>query len=281
MVSVIIPVYNEEKTISDCLDSLSQQSYQSIEIIVVDDGSKDNSKIKIQNAKIQLKIKNLKILSQMHFGPGIARNLGAKHAKGEILVFVDADMIFDKDFVRKLVAPIIEKKSKGTFTKEEYVSNWDNIWARCWNYNQGIGSNRRIPQDYPNKSPVFRAILKSEFNKVEGFDNIGFTDDWTLSRKLGFKADLAPGAICYHRNPEDLQEVYSQARWIGKNEFISGTIFRRLFNLLSYNFIPQWIRGVWLSIEHKQPLFLVFQSIYCLAVQLSIIGSFLPQSKNK
>ena len=85
-VSVIIPVYNEEKVIGDCLDSLAKQTYKDLEIIVVDDGSTDNtfgviSKFQTPNYKLQ-------ILKQHHLGPGIARNLGAKHATGQTLVFV-------------------------------------------------------------------------------------------------------------------------------------------------------------------------------------------------
>src|SRR3972149_5566353 len=99
-ISVIIPTYNETSVIGECLRSLSKQSYKDFEIIVVDDGSTDStfqsaSKFQIPNSKFQ-------ILHGEHLGAGAARNLGASHAKGEILVFVDADMTFDRDFLRNL-----------------------------------------------------------------------------------------------------------------------------------------------------------------------------------
>src|SRR3989344_8477717 len=127
-VSVIIPVYNEEKVIQYCLESLKNQTFRDMEIIVVDDGSTDRT---------QELVKGVMLLIQDHKGPGEARNFGAKQAKGEILVFVDADMTFDKDFIKELIKPIITEKSKGTFSKDEKVSNWDNIWAKCWNINEG------------------------------------------------------------------------------------------------------------------------------------------------
>ena len=281
MVSIIIPVYNEEKTISDCLFSLSQQSYKEMEIIVVDDGSTDKtykvlSELPITNYQLPIRI-----FKQRHQGPGTARNLGARHAKGEILVFVDADMTFDKDFINNLINPIIKKKSKGTFTKDEYVSNWDNVWARCWNYNEGLTDNRRIPKDFPDVSPVFRAILKSEFIKIDGFDDIGFTDDWTLSRKLNYQATPSSNAICYHRNPDSLDDVFMQARWIGKNEFISGIFWKKIVNLIRLNPIIQTIFGVFIALRYRELSFLVFQFVYYAGINVSIVGSFFGEAKSK
>lgn len=273
MVSVIIPVYNEKKVISDCLSSLAKQSYPDFEIIVVDDGSTDNP---------ELRIKNLRFYKQKHQGPGKARNLGAKYAKGEILVFIDADMTFDQDFIKYLIQPIVENRSKGTFTREEYVSNWDNVWARCWNYNENLPTSRKISPDYPTRSPVFRAILKSEFIKVNGFEeNIGFTDDWTLSRKLGYKSTPADKAVCYHANPETLSNVYRQARWIGKNEFISGLIWKRVINLLRFNPLIQAFRAVFVSVKNKELLYMVFSLYYYSGITVSIFFSFFHEAKYK
>ena len=295
MVSVIIPVYNEANTITDCLSSLSSQRLSSMEVIVVDDGSLDASIHKIKSfdsllpkadrqdrqSKLLLKNINLTLLKQSHKGPGKARNYGASRARGEILVFVDADMTFDRDFIKKLTEPIISKQTKGTFTRAEYVSNWDNTWARLWNYNNGIPDRSRIPKDYPDKSPVFRAILKSEFDKVGGFDDIGFTDDWTLSRKLGYTATVAQGAICYHTNPDSLKEVYLHSRWIGKNEFISGTISRKVINLFRFNPITAFILGIIKMIRYKELRFLIFSFVYNQAIFQSIILSFAKEPKSK
>ncbi len=271
MVSIIIPAFNEEKTIVDCLESLSKQTYSSFEVIVVDDGSADKtfkvlSKFQIPNSKFQINI-----ISQKHLGPGEARNLGAEKAKGEILVFIDADMTFDKDFIKNLVDPIIKEKSKGTFTREEYVANWNNVWARCWNYNEGIFNKSRIPESYPDTSPVFRAVLKSEFRKAKGFDDIGYTDDWTLSRKLGYQATLSKSAICYHRNPETLKEIYTQARWIGKNEFISGTLIRCLYNLIRYSLFIQMLKALFIVFKTGELKQILFQIIYSFGINISIL----------
>lgn len=280
-ISIIIPVYNDEDTIGECLRSLSKQTVKPLEIIVVDDGSEDDSKLKIKNEKLKLKKQNLLLLEQKHQGPGIARNLGAKRAKGGILVFVDGDMTFESNFLEKLTRPIINGQTKGTFTKEEFVKNWNNVWARCWNYNQGIVDPRRVPASYPDKAPVFRAIIRPEFKRVNGFDPIGFTDDWTLSRKLGYQASSASGAVCYHYNPESLEEVYRQARWIGRNEFLTQTLYRRLINSLRFFPLLALIIGLFGVIIYREPYFFFFKVTYDSAIWLSVVFSFFRKEKYK
>lgn len=133
--SIIIPTYNEIGVLEKCIESLGFQTDTDFEILVVNDGSTDETVKILQNLKASLQ--NFNFVEQKHLGAGAARNLGARQAKGSILVFVDADMTFDKAFLSKLIEPIENGNAKGTFSKEEYVSNWDNEWARCWNINEG------------------------------------------------------------------------------------------------------------------------------------------------
>lgn len=290
LISVIIPVYNEEKDIGACLDSLDKQSYKSLEIILVDDGSTDKTIKIIKNCQLPARQSpggggstvNCQLLHQQHKGPGSARNLGASKAKGEILVFVDADMTFDKNFIKDLVDPIIEGHTIGTFSKNEMNANKDNIWSRCWNINRGWPIDRLIPPDYPQTAPVYRAILKSEFVKVGGFDVTGeYTDDWSLSRKLNTKSTFAKGAIYYHSNPSTLSEVWRQARWIGKNEFISGTVIRKIRSLFFYGLPVSLVVGIFKSIVNGQLSFIIFKLTYDLAVFFSVIGAFFGEHKAK
>lgn len=277
-ISVIIPTYNEEKVINDCLQSLVQQT-RTCEIIAVDDGSTD----KTLSVLSEFKISNLKfkIIQQDHLGPGAARNLGASKSTEEILVFVDADMTFDKDFIAELVKPIEEGKTQGTFTKAEYVSNWDNVWARCWNYTNGLFDKRRIPADYPETAPVFRAILKTEFEKAGGFTpGIGWTDDWSLSRKLGYQA-VAANAICYHANPDSLVEAFGQARWIGKNEFISGTLGRALLYLIKYSWPVSLLNSFFVISKTGEIRYLPFKIVYDIASTIGIIEGLVANHRNK
>lgn len=303
LVSVIIPTYNEGENIVQCLVTLQQQNYKPIEIIVVDDGSTDRTLKIIEDLKS--KILNLKSFQQSHAGPGAARNLGAKEARGEILIFVDADMNFEKNFIEKLTVPIREGKAIGTFSKDEMLKNTGNIWAVCWNINRQVRQDelytlrdklfgffwniftpaapeRMHHPKSSNFSPVFRAILKEKFLEVGGFTPTGeYTDDWSLSRKLGVKAANTPGAIFYHSNPETLSEVWKQARWIGKNEFISGTILRRVKSLIKYSFPMSLLIGIVKSVINFNFYFLIFKLVYDLAIFTSVVLSFFGEKKFK
>lgn len=282
-VSVIIPTFNEEKVIEDCLKSLKEQTFKDLEIIIVDDGSTDKtldvlSKSKIRNPKFE-------IIKQNHLGAGEARNLGAKNAKGDILVFVDADMVFKKDFIEKLIKPIKEDGVIGTFSKEEYVLNKDKIWSKCWNINRGLPTNRMHPENYPNTQPVFRAILTRKFREIGGFGAIGYIDDHTLADKLGVQAVNAPGAIFYHKNPDTLREIYQQARWIGKSEFkkrkIKNEDLMRLVTIVRYSLPLSLLNGVVKTIHFGLPAFFVFKIIYDLAIEISVIKSFFKEQQYK
>ncbi|OGE04994.1 hypothetical protein A3B51_02140 [Candidatus Curtissbacteria bacterium RIFCSPLOWO2_01_FULL_41_18] len=275
LVSIIIPVFNEQKVLTNCLESLKSQSYKPLEIIVVDDGSTDNT------LQITKKFKVIAIV-QNHKGPGPARNLGAKKARGEILVFVDADMTFDRNFIKDLTAPILKDETIGTFSRNEMNANKNNIWSQCWNINRGWPKDRLIPQNYPQEAPVFRAILKSEFDKVNGYDATGeYTDDWSLSKKLGIKSAAARGAVYYHSNPATLSEVWMQARWIGKNEFIAGTFARKIRSLIRYSLPISILIGIAKSIVNFNYSFLIFKLIYDLGIWISVVKAFFGEAKSK
>jgi len=211
LLSIVIPVYNEEKNIDKCLSSLNEQSYKKFEIIIVDDGSTDKT------LEIVRKFKNVKILQQNHKGPGAARNLGAEKARGEILILIDADMTFDKDYLKFLIAPIIEKNSVGTEEEIQYATNLGNIWSRCW--------GKLLTNPNKGERKIFRAIRKNKFLELGGFDpQYGYADDQTFYLKHKIPADVAKNAVCYHKNPETLRGVYKQSRWIGAS--LNNLLFR-------------------------------------------------------
>ena len=272
-VSVIIPTYNEQRDISACLSSLLAQDYPNFEIIVVDDGSLDSTLSHIQKFPV-------KIVKQSHLGAGAARNLGAKHAHGQILVFVDADMTFVPSFLHSLVRPIIDQKTIGTFSKDELVSNPDNLWSRCWSIAKGAPPGKLHPSNYPDTQPVFRAILKSEFDRVGGFDPIGYDDDWTLSSKLGTVATAAPNAHFYHRNPDSLLEVWHQARWTAKRAYKLRAL-GKIITLIRTSLPVSLITGIVTSISIGLPAFVYFKLLYDTAIFKSVLFSFISTNHYK
>lgn len=99
LVSIIVPVYNTEKYIRECLISLIQQSYSHIEIIAVDDGSTDNSLCLLK--ELSAKDNRLKVFSQPNQGVSATRNLALSKATGTYVMFVDADDWIDSSTIEK------------------------------------------------------------------------------------------------------------------------------------------------------------------------------------
>ena len=106
--SVIVPVYNTEKYLSNCLDSILSQTYKDFELIIVNDGSKDNSQEIID--KYVKKDKRVKGYLIDNGGPSIARNYGVEKSSGEYLVFIDSDDDIDKRLLEELNKEIDKNK---------------------------------------------------------------------------------------------------------------------------------------------------------------------------
>lgn len=101
-ISVIIPIYNAEKYIKDCLESVINQTYKNLEIILIDDGSKDNSKIICE--KYALKDKRIKFISNSNHGVSYSRNYGIKLSSGDGIIFIDSDDYVKLNYIEKLVS---------------------------------------------------------------------------------------------------------------------------------------------------------------------------------
>ena len=125
-VAAIVPTYNCEKTIKECLESLMNQTRKFDEIIVVDDGSTDNT------PKILGEVEGIKVIRTVHVGRSAARNIGLRHATTEIVFFAEADAIYSKEFVEKCVRHFSNPDVGGVIGKLE-VWNLSSVWTLCKN----------------------------------------------------------------------------------------------------------------------------------------------------
>jgi len=234
-VSIIIPAFDEENCIGECLTSLFKQSFKNYEIIVVDDGSTDGT------CQIVRGFKGVRLIEGEHKGPGISRNIGSEKAKGEILVFVDADMTFDRYYLKNLIKPILHDKTNriiGTTHDYEVATNTKNIWSKLWGQIR-VAPKKLNDEGYADGPIIFRAIRKKVFLKVGGFDpDYGYADDQSLFLKHGLRPVVAQNTRCYHKNPETLNETFKQSRWIGSSiqtKFFEGPV--KHFSLIFLIFI--------------------------------------------
>lgn len=104
LVSVVVPVYNSEKYLARCINSLLAQTYDNIEIFLINDGSTDESKSICEKYKEQYG--NITFLDKENEGPSASRNMGIKRSRGEYLVFVDSDDYVDSSYIETLVHSI-------------------------------------------------------------------------------------------------------------------------------------------------------------------------------
>src|SRR5450830_1292193 len=98
LVSVILPAYNAQATIGQAVNSVLQQDYANLELLVIDDGSTDGT---VKHPALQ--DPRIRILQQQNAGPAAARNLGLKHARADLITFIDADDLWLPD---KLTAQV-------------------------------------------------------------------------------------------------------------------------------------------------------------------------------
>lgn len=140
-ISVIIPVFNVEKYLTKCLESIVNQTFKDIEIICIDDGSTDNS-LKILNDYAQ-KDNRIKVISKPNGGLFSARHIGIETAKGEYILFVDSDDWIDTTLIEKAYKKITETNTDvvifGAYTVKNNSSS------------NGMYSVNKIPKKFKNK----------------------------------------------------------------------------------------------------------------------------------
>ena len=153
-ISVIMPVYNQEKYLNECLDSVLRQTFQDIEIICVDDGSSDSSpSILKQYAK---KDSRVRVLFQENQGAGSARNHGFSVANGKYVIFLDSDDIFEEKLLEKLFTKIEKTNSDVVVCRSDRFNQKTKKFVACpWTIRKTL-----LPKDDPFSS---QAVQKDFF----------------------------------------------------------------------------------------------------------------------
>jgi len=206
-VSLIVPAYNEEKEIKNLLSSIMKLNYpkNKLETIVIDDKSTDRTAEVVKEFPV-------KLLKGGHKGVGRARNLGIKKSKGEIVLFIDADQILDKNYVKEIVKSFKDKRV-GAASDTELLLNKDSLIAKLLFLRGKLAENQ-------SNLLLFRACRKKIIEEV-GYINpkYGMYDDWDLAKRVSKKYKIVKvnKAKIWHKYPANISEVYRQARWGGRS----------------------------------------------------------------
>jgi len=156
LISVVIPVYNGEKTLEACLNSVIDQDYENFEIIIIDNGSIDKT-YEIIKSYINSKIE---YFHESTRGRGIARNLGVKKSSGKMIAMIDSDCVAPKNWLTEISKPIIEKNEKVVIGSEEIIYE-DKVSNKIQNANDSL-VNKSMIGDYIKHIDTKNIIFKRE-----------------------------------------------------------------------------------------------------------------------
>lgn len=159
-VSVVIPLYNKQDEVTRAVLSAAAQSYQSLEIIVVDDGSTDLSAERVE----KLNLEQVRLISQPNAGVSAARNRGTQVARGEYVAFLDADDWWEEGFLSEIVSMIEEFPDCGLYSTGFNIVSRDSVHAADTPKVRGVVDNffRESLTRYvsmPSSSAVPREVL--------------------------------------------------------------------------------------------------------------------------
>lgn len=180
--TIIIPMYNSELTIDNCIKSVVNQSYDNLEIIIVNDGSTDGSEKKC--IELCRKDKRIKLFNQINMGVSSARNYGVKKATGKFICFVDSDDTIEKDMIKVLHENMVDYDCDLSACNINIIKHGKTKFVSNHLNNDLLLLRKRI--DFYNKKYIFKGYLcnkmfKSEIlKKLKLYDNIHYCEDEIL-----------------------------------------------------------------------------------------------------
>lgn len=216
LISLIVPVYNGEKYIGECLDSLSSQTYRNLEVILVDDGSTDSSADICD--RFAEKNRNIRVIRKENGGPGSAFNRGLQEAKGQYILFSDDDDIACENFCTTAVAAFEETGADIVcFSYKDFTSNGE-YTDKGMSYPEKIitGSNTAMKMLLEGK--INNAAWQKAY-KREIFNNFSFPEerhieDLPTAHILLDKADkicFIPDVLYYYRNDSSGSTMHTRS----------------------------------------------------------------------
>ena len=128
LISIITPMYNASKYVAQTLESVLKQTYQNWEMIIVNDGSKDNSADIV--SKYTEKDSRIHLINQLNGGSAAARNNALRHARGRYISFLDSDDLWESDFLEKQIRFIKEKNATIVFASYKRIDENNNEFLR-------------------------------------------------------------------------------------------------------------------------------------------------------
>ncbi|MBS4760417.1 MAG: glycosyltransferase [Clostridium sp.] len=273
-ISVIIPVYNCEKFLQKCLDSVVMQTYQNLEIICVDDGSTDKSAQILK--EYSLKDSRFKIISQKNEGQSSARNRGLEEATGEYISFIDADDWVSLCLYEKFIKKLVETQKKNlvldiymfnvliheTRPKDVNPKSFLNIknWLN-YQHQDHIHTFDDCLSPFGGNMAVYNKIYRADFlreNKIEFINGLIFED-----QVFYLQSFLKAKSIAINNDPLYIYRVNNSSSTtnnLNKKVFQIFKIINKLENILKENKRIEEYKYAFLQHKYNQYSFLYFKT---------------------
>lgn len=209
LVSVVIPTYNRKEKLIRAIESVLNQTYRNIEIIVIDDNSDFNVQdyLNTQSNLINSRIKVIR--NESNLGPSLSRNKGAQEAQGEFVAFLDSDDIFLKNKIQKQVDAITQENADFCYCGWSWIDEETNKTINNRKVSK-VGLIEEKPRYYYN---IVQDLLVSRncFQSVKFLNNRTFENyDFILSLSSKFKSSFVEDVLvnCYHHFNSRASDIY-------------------------------------------------------------------------
>ena len=254
LISVIVPVYNVEKYLRECIDSIIRQTYKNIEIILIDDGSKDSSgQICDEYTK---KDKRIKVIHQENRGVSSSRNLGIKKSNGKWITFVDSDDWLEDNFIEVLFN--IAKRENADISISGYnrVQNSKiekiNISTEIQEYNSYEYLIKTLNPQTGLGFCHMRLIRKAVINNIQFDENLPVAEDALFNMQISTKINKAihsnKNLYNYRNNSESVVKKYNEKyaqkyleameaikKYLEDNKLNDREIIQNYYNFVAYH----------------------------------------------
>lgn len=213
--SIIVPVFNRPDEIDELLESLTRQTFNDFEVIIVEDGSQKPCKEVCDKYTDKL---NLKYFMKENSGPGQSRNYGAERSEGDYLLILDSDVVLPENYLYAIEEELHRDKADA-FGGPDRAHNSFTDTQKAISYSMtsffttgGIrGGKKKMDKFYPRSFNM--GIRREVYNKLGGFSKMRFGEDIDFSIRIfkaGCKCRLFPGAWVYHKRRTDFRKFWRQ-----------------------------------------------------------------------
>lgn len=218
-VELLINVYNAEQNVDAFFQSLQKQTYKNFSILIIDDGSTDNTVEKIQKYKSEF---DIKLYKRPHQGLRKARHYGIQQTTADIIIIIDIDLILDPNAISELIKPLHNKQKVagvGGILKGQAKTKTAKSYAAL---RQFFFKLREKNNQAEWLSGGFSAFKITAVDKTSGFSKKTTSADLDISWKLkkqGYKLKINKNAIAHHDDPNTMSEVWNREKTIGQREY--------------------------------------------------------------